>query len=200
MIHKLKLYAYRNMASIVSLVTATAILTVLILQGIMLTAIYNQSRRNEEILQGLSCILLIQPTDRTKDNVRECVNSNGLNEKDFIFQTPEDLKILSDIRDKVTAEITVKNVKGQKGEKGDAGLNGKDGTNGVDGKNGQTQVINKEITLDGKPGEPGQDGREIEFRYNELKQRAEWRYIGDDYWQLFFKACTITNTCNVGIQ
>jgi hypothetical protein len=56
------------------------------------------------------------------------------------------------------------------------GVNGQNGSNGADGKDGVGQK--------GDPGQPGQPGRETEFRCNPDNDNYEWRYVGDDSWQI----------------
>lgn len=76
-IHNVRLWFLRNRNDIFSVVGFTCLLTILILQVIITATIYRQSIRNEEILKGLSCILLIPPPDRNKQNVQYCVDNNG---------------------------------------------------------------------------------------------------------------------------
>lgn len=69
------------------------------------------------------------------------------------------------------------------GAPGHDGVNGQDGKPGNDGANGQDGV--------------GVGGREVEMQANPLSGNLEWRYIGDDSWQLLIKKCQITDSCDV---
>lgn len=76
--------------------------------------------------------------------------------------------------------------------------------NGVNGLNGQSIVGAQGVpgsSMQGPPGpvgpqgEPGVPGRQIELRYNIVKQETEWRYTGDLGWQVLVQNCQVLETC-----
>lgn len=86
------------------------------------------------------------------------------------------------------------------------GVNGADGLPGASiigppGPAGTTVVGPKgESGAKGEDGQAGQDaigepGREVEMRSNPLNGDIEWRYVGDDSWQLLMKKCELSGTC-----
>lgn len=70
---------------------------------------------------------------------------------------------------------------------------GPKGNDGKDGQNATPEQIAQAVAEycangnckgeKGNQGEPGASGREIELRYNQSKERWEYRYVGDDAWQ-----------------
>lgn len=118
-------------------------------------------------------------------------------------------QIDSMIRNRV-AELPkpIDGVRGQDGVSA-AGSDGSDGKGGQDGTSGksayqtwldQGNVGTEQDFLLALKGAPGQDaigapGREIELQSNPLNGNLEWRYIGDDSWQLLLNKCKITDTC-----
>lgn len=66
---------------------------------------------------------------------------------------------------------------GPNGLQGMMGLQGEQGPQGIQGETGPQGI-------QGPQGEPGADGREIERRCNPAGPRMEWRYVGDDSWQV----------------
>lgn len=198
MIHQVKIYFLKKRLELLLFVAMTAIFTTLILVFVALLQIQKQSMRNEHVLKGLSCILLILPENRTQAKVQDCIKLNDDNGGDFLFKTlsnPRDADVTIDnVKDKT---LMVVPIKGEKGEKGDAGAAGPQGLPGVSirGDKGETVVIEGIDGVDGLPGEPGAPGREVEFQYNEAKQRIEWRYVGDRGWQVLVEQCVFDNTC-----
>lgn len=195
-VHQIYLAWLRNRSNILLLIGTTAFLTVIILQGVMLANIYQQSKRNEEILKGLSCILLIQPADRNKDNVTACVRNNETGISNFLFSSPDEMNLIKTLE---SESVIVAPVRGVAGAPGKNGKDGRDGTNGANGSNGvstvstfATETIIKEVPLQGEPGQPG---KSTELRYNTAKSRIEWRYVGDDGWQILVDKCTLINSC-----
>lgn len=92
MMHELKLRILRNKMSILTWIGFFLLTSVLVLQVILIREIVKQTQKNEEILQGLSCVLLIEPKDRTKQNVGECVEGNAPKRPSFQFKTEEEIK------------------------------------------------------------------------------------------------------------
>jgi len=92
------------------------------------------------------------------------------------------------------SDVIIATLKGEKGDKGDSGKNGTDGKDGTNSTSTKETIV-KEVPLKGEQGEAGAAGRETEFRYNETKQRIEWRYIGDSGWQILVKKCTLLADC-----
>lgn len=80
---------------------------------------------------------------------------------------------------------------GPQGPRGDTGMTGLQGPQGIQGKQG----IQGEKGDTGPQGEPGVSGREIEVRHNDEQDRTEWRYVGDEDWQVLVEDCEITDTC-----
>ena len=203
-LHKMKLLFLRNRFDLISLTVATSLLVILILQAFILTATYKQSKDNERILKGLSCILLIKPDDRTTTNIAECVKINHGNSSDykFMFETLKESSVKTQIENEPNLISLLKGQKGDTGKKGDVGAtgtsgqgtSGQNGSQGVRGLDGQ-QGVAGEKGEQGSMGEPGVPGKEVEFRYNVSKNRIEWRYVGDDTWQILVKNCQLTNTC-----
>lgn len=64
---------------------------------------------------------------------------------------------------------------------GQNGADGKDGARGENGKNAKPADVSVSLTP--------------EFRSNPLSHNLEWRYVGDDSWQLLLNACLLTNSC-----
>lgn len=105
-LHKLRLAWLRNRNNVLTLIASTAILTIVILQGILLASIYNQSERNEQVLKGLSCISLIKVENRTEENVQECIDKNTSTTADQTkFQSVSD-SVVGSNTDTVTANIS----------------------------------------------------------------------------------------------
>lgn len=107
-------------------------------------------------------------------------------------------KVQSIIEQKVHQEIATL-PKPQNGQDGSSGVQGNPG---IQGSNGSQGVQGSQGTSgnDGAPGASGQDavgtpGREAEFQSNPLTGNLEWRYVGDDSWQLLIEKCAITNIC-----
>lgn len=197
MIHKLKVYLLSRRNTILLFVGMTTIITTLVLVFASLVHLHNQSKQNERILKGLSCILLILPENRTQEKVSECIKVNDRAGESFLFETLDDPKKVDVSAEPVNDDksLFIVPIKGDKGDKGDTVV-GPQGPPGVSikGDKGDAVVIHGE---DGAPGEPGPPGREVEFRYNEAKQRIEWRYVGDGGWQVLIDQCVLTNTCEV---
>lgn len=86
---------------------------------------------------------------------------------------------------------------GQIGPPGPQGIPGEDGVDGKDSKSVNT-IIQESIPGPigpkgdtgkiGPQGMPGKSARELELRNNPITGDAEWRYIGDDEWQLLMKS------------
>lgn len=92
------------------------------------------------------------------------------------------------------------------------GKDGASGTNGQNGSNGQNasvdydkvrSIVQDEVAKiptpkDGNNGADGigSPGREIELQTNILNGNLEWRYIGDDSWQLLMKRCAMLGNCD----
>lgn len=89
---------------------------------------------------------------------------------------------------------------GLKGDKGEVGLTGPQGLQGAQGMQGPQGVQGEkgekgDTGETGPQGEPGQNGREIEVRHNDELDRTEWRYVGDEQWQVLVRDCEISDTC-----
>lgn len=100
MLHKARLFYLRNRITLGFTILSFVMLTMLFMQIMLVSATLKQSQRNEEILKGLSCILLIMPEDRNVSNVKECVIRNrsvGDGEFDFTpasYATPSDMPVI----------------------------------------------------------------------------------------------------------
>lgn len=157
--------------------------------------IKNNQEQTNNLLKGLSCILLILPEDRTELKVRQCieVNADGkpINYEFFFKQLEENqtMRTDPDFIELVKSEL--------KGERGATGATGESGQDGVDGKDSVStvKIVEAVKPLEGIKGDMGEAGREVEFQYNTLKSRIEWRYIGDTFWTSLVDACELTNTC-----
>lgn len=86
---------------------------------------------------------------------------------------------------------------GPPGPQGPTGPQGVEGPEGIQGSEGEPGPVGEQGPQgeQGAPGEPGQNGREVEFRHNDEQDRTEWRYVGDDNWQVLYEDCEITDTC-----
>lgn len=82
----------------------------------------------------------------------------------------------------------------QNGVNGTNGINGKDGAQGPSGVAGPTGATG-ETGQTGSPGDSGAPARQVELRYNAVKNQVEWHYDGDISWNTLVSACTLTNTC-----
>lgn len=195
MIHRVKLYLLQKRNDILLFVGMTSILTTLVLVFASLVLLHKQSSRNEQILKGLSCILLIMPQDRTQEKVSNCIKLNNPNDSEFLFKTleaPQQADVsVEPVEDKTLFLVPIKGDKGDPGERGPAGQPGAS----IKGDKGDTVTIQGLDGKDGAQGEPGASGREVEFMYNDDKKRIEWHYVGDDGWQILVDQCKLTDTC-----
>lgn len=80
---------------------------------------------------------------------------------------------------------------GLQGSQGPIGLQGSQGATGAQGPAGPTGPQGEQ----GPQGEPGQDGREVEFRCNPANDNYEYRYVGDENWQIIERN---SNACKSG--
>lgn len=201
-LHRLKLYFISRKNSIIFFLTVLGMFTALFVGIYLLIAtqahsieIRKNQEQNRQLLKGLSCILLILPEDRSQDKIRECIEINSDSEHinyEFFFESLEKSQTIKedpDFIDLIKEEL--------RGDQGFRGSDGVDGMNGVDGKDGKDSVSVKTVIKEQVPvkGDIGQAGREVEFQYNNLKQRIEWRYVGESFWQVLVDACELTNTC-----
>lgn len=53
---------------------------------ILLSDLRQLAQNIESLQKGTTCILLIQPADRTKDNILDCVNKNNPEDRSFDFK------------------------------------------------------------------------------------------------------------------
>lgn len=74
----------------------------------------------------------------------------------------------------------VAGAQGLQGERGFPGAQGEPGIQGAQGIQGETGATGAQ----GEQGVPGHDGREIERRCNASRNRMEWRYAGDETWNV----------------
>lgn len=114
-------------------------------------------------------------------------------------------KVEMRLRDQVNSEVaknkpadgqdgeSIVGPQGERGYVGPQGVPGPQGSNGPQGFNGVSiqgpqgpQGQSGPQGIQGEQGVPGQDGREIERRCNAKKKRIEWRYNGDEFWQVEF--------------
>lgn len=93
--------------------------------------------------------------------------------------------------------VGVQGIQGPQGKQGEVGLQGEPGPQGVQGiqgpvgETGDTGPQGEQ----GAQGDPGVAGREIELRHNDKKDRVEWRYVGDEGWQVLMRDCELINFC-----
>lgn len=196
MIHQARLYLLRRRNDIILFVGMTTMITTLILVFSALVLLHRQSNNNERILKGLSCILLILPENRTQAKVQSCIRVNNAGNTEFLFKTLEDPKktAVTAIPAEDNKTLLLVPVKGDKGSKGDAGAQGPPGV-GIKGDKGDSVTIKGQDGVNGAQGEPGASGREVEFQYNATDKRIEWRYVGDEGWQVLIDQCVLTDTC-----
>lgn len=159
--HKIYLAWLRHRYQIIFWVGGFVMLTVLALNLILLHRVIEQNKRQEEILKGLSCILLITPTDRTKINVTECVEKNTTPSNNrFEFNSTKAEPINETVTPQVAftqfeqpKKITIQTVQSET-------------------KNVQQTPVHSET-------EPI---RSIEQRISPTTGKLEFRYIGTDLW------------------
>lgn len=190
--HKIRLYIAEYWPGFAMFLGSTALFTILFVGIVTLLEINRQADHNEQVLKGISCILLILPEDRTVEKVQTCIDSNSTNEdRKFIFTAITTDPVVHMLQDEDGDILELlKGDPGPKGDKGEDGSNGKDGTDGKDGNNGVNGRDGE-----GVQGEPGPPGREVEFQYNETKNRIEWRYVGDSRWQVLVDGCKLVKSC-----
>lgn len=194
--HKFKLFMLRAQTTVFLAIMTIFSVAAFILLVTILSKMYDQSRRNEQTLKSLSCILLILPENRNKDNIAKCVELNTgrstLN-SGFLFEA-----LPQSTQQQLTEEPNFMAL--LKGEKGDMGARGRDGNSitGPQGPVGQTgESVQGPPGETGPQGEPGAAGREVEFRYNNKKARIEWRYVGDTFWTVLINACELIKNCEI---
>lgn len=191
-LHRTRVWLLKNRNNIVFYIGSVTILSTLLVSLFTLSEIYKQAERNEQILKGLSCILLIPPEERTKEKIVICINKNVKSGNSFIFKT-----LLVD-KNNDSPIIKIATIKGDRGLRG---FNGSDGKNGQVGPKGDTGASGKTIITQGQKGDTGdqgdqgEPGREIEIRTNPLNGNKEWRYSGTISWQILIKKCEINSTC-----
>lgn len=81
-----------------------------------------------------------------------------------------------------------------------ASIVGERGPVGEAGADGATVITEKETVLEktgeqGPQGNPGPAGREVELQRNAATGDLEWRYVGDELWQLLLEGCELTGVC-----
>lgn len=197
-IHSLRVFFLEQRNNIIFFFAATLGIATFIIVIIALSQIYEQSKQNERLLKSLSCILLIVPEDRTAEKIQDCIRINAgedAMQHEFIFKTLTENKTVKSDDDFI--KLVKEELRGDQGFRGSDGI---DGTDGADGQDGETAIskittIKEQMPIKGDKGDIGQAGREVEFQYNTLKDRLEWRYIGDPFWTVLVDACELTNTC-----
>lgn len=92
MAHKLRLNLLRHRFVIYLTVCTFMLFTILITNVMLMTTTLRQSERNEQILRGLSCISLIQASERTTEKIVECIEKNSipLDRSQFHFNTVDE--------------------------------------------------------------------------------------------------------------
>lgn len=75
--HKFKIWALTNRNNFIFYIACVAMLSTFIVNIITLQQILAQSQRNEQLLKGHACILLIAPEERTQTNVEKCIEKNA---------------------------------------------------------------------------------------------------------------------------
>jgi hypothetical protein len=108
-IHRARLYYLKNRYTILLTGMAFILLTSLFLQILLLQKSLYQSKDNENTLKGISCILLIQPQDRTQEKINKCIDRNSGAKPEgqgFKFNPPD----LDSETDKESQKTTPNNV------------------------------------------------------------------------------------------
>lgn len=75
-LHQIKLYFIQRRASIIFFIMALGMFTTLIVGSYLLVQTRKAQIQNQQILKGLSCILLIKPEDRTEEKIVNCIENN----------------------------------------------------------------------------------------------------------------------------
>lgn len=202
-LHKLRLYLLKRKNNFIFFSMALGMFTTLFVGMYLLVSTQTQGaeirksqEQNRQLLKGLSCILLILPEERSQEKIENCIRINTDNQKinyDFFFKSLEDNQTL----EKENPDFIALLKKELSGERGSSGLDGEDGKDGKDGENAVSTIttVKEQVPIKGDKGDIGQAGREVEFQYNSVKDRIEWRYIGEDIWTVLVDACELTNTC-----
>lgn len=156
--HRLYLAWLRHRYQIMFWVASFVLPTVLALNLILLHRVIEQNRRQEEILKGLSCILLITPTDRTKINVSECVEKNTTpSNKRFEFNSTK----AEPVKETITPQVAFTQVTQPKQVAA------------------QSEIKTIQPTVTYSLVEPVRD---IEQRVSPTTGKLETRYVGTDLW------------------
>lgn len=212
MTHKLKIYFLQHRISVLMFVAMTTIIATLALVFAALIQINRQSEYNQQILKGLSCILLILPEERTEDKVRDCIKVNSIDESNFLFKTLDNVNqapIMLEKKDgKTVYVLPVKGDKGDTGAKGDTGdagasIKGDKGDTviGAAGSSCGVQQVDNGASVTCTDGTTativnGTNGETIlpRLRCNVEKNRWEIRYSEEDNWTILdnqVTACTV---------
>lgn len=181
-VHKLRITWYRYRWNVAVVFASFILMTTLMLQVIMIREVLQQSRRNEEILQGLACILLTRQEDRTRELIARCIEDN---------RTPADPPFKFNNIESLNTSPTTSN------SRGGSSLS-------VTSKPQKQTIVPSPVikaapAVEAKPLVPTAPSvapvaLEVEEKVNELGQKL-WRYKGELLWNLYTVGCEITNTC-----
>lgn len=117
--------------------------------------------------------------ERTVSDIREIVRQEvdrvktaQLNQEPIVYNGKDGIQGLQGIQ-------------GKPGLQGVPGVPGVQGLQGVPGEKGDKGDKGDK----GEPGDPGEPGKTPEFRCNKVKNRFEYRYVGDESWKVLGGSC-----------
>lgn len=90
--HQIRLFFFKNGMLVLACSIMFFLITILALVAILVHATLKQTEQNEDLSRGISCILLIPPDERTKQNVSDCVEGNTKTKSNFEFKTEPEIK------------------------------------------------------------------------------------------------------------
>lgn len=90
--HQIKLFFFKNGMLVLACSIMFFLIAILALVAMLVNASLKQSQQNQDTLKGISCILLITPDKRTKQNVSDCVEGNTKTKSNFQFKSEIETK------------------------------------------------------------------------------------------------------------
>lgn len=90
--HQIRLFFFKNGMLVLACSIMFFLITILALVAILVHATLKQTEQNEDLSRGISCILLIPPDERTKQNVSDCVEGNTKTKSNFEFKSQPEIK------------------------------------------------------------------------------------------------------------
>lgn len=85
-LHKIRIYFIQRRANIIFFLMALGMFTTLIVGTYLLIETRKTQLQNQQILKGLSCVLLIKPEERTAAKITNCIENNTQKNEDRGFE------------------------------------------------------------------------------------------------------------------